>query len=188
MESNTVSKKSNKAWIIVFAVLVPAVILFSLLSYVVYSVYDYHTYVPEYSSTATLYVLKQQNDLETTRQDYEEFELEEKLINDCNHLLKSHTVLDEVINNLDLDMSYSKLRDSISVHNPEKSRILEITVTADTPENAKRIVDQVCDVGVTKITEAMGFKQVYLMEYGILNIKPANERFNIIQMIVDIFE
>lgn len=136
--------------------------------------YDKLTYVPKYNSTATLYILKQQNELTTNRQDYEDFTLALKVVNDCNHMLKSHVVLDTVVANLGLNMSYSALRGSISTSNPEESRILEVTVVADTPENAKRIVDNVCDVGVSEITKAMGFKQVNLIEYGILNTSPCN--------------
>ena len=139
-----------------------------------YITYDKLTYVPRYNSTATLYILKQQSELTTNRQDYEDFTLALKVVNDCNHMLKSHVVLDAVAENLGLNMSYGALRSSISTSNPEESRILEVTVEADTPENAKRIVDNICDVGVAKITEAMGFKQVNLIEYGILNTAPCN--------------
>ena len=142
-----------------------------------YITYDKLTYVPEYSSTATLYILKQNS--ETTQnqyysQDYEDFTLALKVVNDCNQLLKSHSVLDTVIEDLGLEMSYNTLRGSISTSNPEETRILTVTVRAATPELAKRVVDCVCDVGVAKITEAMGFKQVNLYEYGILNTSPSN--------------
>ena len=142
-----------------------------------YITYDKLTYVPEYSSTATLYILKQSSETNQNQyysQDYEDFTLALKVVNDCNQLLKSHSVLDTVIEDLGLEMSYNTLRNSISTSNPEETRILTVTVNAATPELAKRIVDCVCDVGVAKITEAMGFKQVNLYEYGILNTSPSN--------------
>ena len=45
---------------------------------------------------------------------------------------------------------------------------------SDSPENAKRIVDAICEIGQEQITEAMGFQQVNLYEYGTLNDKPCN--------------
>lgn len=45
---------------------------------------------------------------------------------------------------------------------------------ADTPEQAKQIVDAICEIGQEKITQAMGFQQVNLYEYGTLNSKPCN--------------
>ncbi len=135
---------------------------------------DKITYVPEYDSTATLYILKQNETSSQYSSEYEDFTLALKVVNDCNHLLKSHAVIDAVIENLGLDMTYNELRLRISTSNPEETRILEVTVEAESPEMAKCIVDNVCEVGVAKITEAMGFTQVNLYEYGILNTVPCN--------------
>ena len=139
--------------------------------------FDKLTYVPRYNSTATLYILKQSNETTTNQyynQDYEDFTLALKVVNDCNHLLKSHAVLDKVIDELGLKMSYGALRSSISTSNPEETRILEVTVEASKPELAKNIVDKVCEVGEVEIERAMGFRQVNLYEHGILNTSPCN--------------
>ena len=62
----------------------------------------------------------------------------------------------------------------ISTSNPENTRILEVTVEADSPELAKRIVDRLCEIGQDKIAEAMGFQQVNLFEYGTISDEPSN--------------
>ncbi len=97
-----------------------------------------------------------------------------KVVNDCTYLLKSHTVLDEVIGRLHLDVSYEDLYDCVSTSNPEDTRILEVTVRSDSPENAKRIVDQVCTIGAQRIEDAMGFQQVNLYEFGTTDPEPCN--------------
>ena len=131
------------------------------------------TFVPTYSSTATLYILRQDNDTATGNSD-SDFSLALKVVNDCDYLLKSHSVLDEVIQKLNLEIDYKDLSKSVSTSNPENTRILEVTVESDSPENAKRIVDALCEIGQEKITAAMGFRQVNLYEYGTLNDKPCN--------------
>lgn len=131
------------------------------------------TFVPAYSSTATLYILRQDNDTSSGNSD-SDFSLALKVVNDCDYLLKSHSVLDEVIQELNLEIDYKNLSKSVSTSNPENTRILEVTVESDSPENAKRIVDALCEIGQEKITEAMGFQQVNLYEYGTLNDKPCN--------------
>lgn len=131
------------------------------------------TYTPRYQSTATLYILNLDNE-DSISSTYNSFTLALKVVNDCTYLLKSHTVLDEVIDELELDISYSQLYKSVSASNPEDTRILEVTVEADSPEEAKEIVDAICSIGPEKIREAMGFDQVNLYEYGILNTKPCN--------------
>lgn len=134
---------------------------------------DRLTFVPEYSSTATLYILRQYNDTANGSTD-SDFSLALKVVNDCDYLLKSHSVLDEVIQELDLGISYETLSKSVSTSNPANTRILEVMVKSDSPEQAKRIVDTICEIGKEKITEAMGFQQVNLYEYGTLNTEPCN--------------
>ena len=131
------------------------------------------TFDPEYESTATLYILRQ-SDSSSDTDSYSDFSLALNLVNDCDHLLKSHAVLDAVIQELNLNMDYEDLYERVSVTNPEETRVLEVSVVADTPELAKKIVDQVCEKGTVKIDEAMGLKQVNLYEYGILEDEPCN--------------
>ena len=131
------------------------------------------TFIPTYSSTATLYILRQDNDTSTGNSDTD-FSLALKVVSDCDYLLKSHSVLDEVIQELKLETDYKTLSKSVSTSNPENTRILEVTVESDSPENAKRIVDAICEIGQEQITAAMGFQQVNLYEYGTLNDKPCN--------------
>lgn len=128
---------------------------------------------PRYTSTATLYILSQ-DDYDSLSYTSESFSLALKVVNDCNYLLKSHSVLDEVIAELDLDITYGDLYDSVSTKNPENTRILEVTAESDSPEQAKEIVDAICSIGPAKIRDAMGFDQVNLYEYGILNTRPSN--------------
>ncbi len=131
------------------------------------------SFTPHYASTATLYVLKQNDDSSSTNVS-SDFSLALNVVNDCTYLLKSHAVLDQVISELNLDTSYNELYESISTANPDKTRILEVTVEAGSPELAKEIVDAVCVIGTDKIKDAMGFKQVNLYEYGIIDRDPCN--------------
>ena len=136
-------------------------------------VFNRMTFVPQYASTATLYILRQA-DGATASDASSDFSLALKVVNDCTYLLKSHTVLDEVISSLNLDMEYEDLYDCVSTSNPEDTRILEVTVKADSPELAKRIVDRICTIGSKRIEDAMGFQQVNLYELGTTDPDPCN--------------
>lgn len=136
-------------------------------------IFNLITFTPVYKSTATLYILRQdQNGISGSSDD---FSLALKVVGDCDYLLKSHSVLDTVIDDLNLDVSYEQLSHSITTNNPENTRVLEVSATGSTPMEAKKIVDKVCSVGSEKIREAMGFEQVNLYEYGTLNSKPDNK-------------
>ena len=75
-------------------------------------VFNRMTFVPQYASTATLYILRQA-DGATASDASSDFSLALKVVNDCTYLLKSHTVLDEVISSLNLDMEYEWCKDGV---------------------------------------------------------------------------
>lgn len=126
---------------------------------------------PLYNSTSTLYVLRQDD---TENYSSSDFNLALNLVNDCTYMLKSHAVLDDVIEDLKLDMSYTALSDSISTKNPDSSRILEVSVKTDDPELSKKVVDKVCSIGAERISDAMRMDQVSVFERGTLEDTPCN--------------
>ena len=133
------------------------------------------TYVPKYSSTATMYILKEVNENTASYDATNDFNLALKVVQDCDILLKSHTVLDKVIEELKLDMNYGALHGMIHTSNPEETRILYVTITADTPDNAKMIVDRLCTIGADTINTVMGYDQVNLYELGTYSTTPSNQ-------------
>ncbi len=128
---------------------------------------------PKYNSTATLYVLRQGGeDYAYTQSD---FTLALNVVNDCTYMLKSHAVLDEVIDELELSLPFKTLKEAISTSNPSGTRVLEVSIKADTPEEAKRIVDAVCIKAADKISQAMGgVDQVNVYSKGTLEQSPCN--------------
>lgn len=135
---------------------------------------DMTFYRPQYSSTASLYIQRTSEESASVGEAANELSLALRLVYDCNYFLKSRTVLNAVIEDLDLDMTYSQLYSRISAVNPANTRIMEITVRGDSPEQAKMIVDRICDLGPEKIEAAIGFSQVHLYEYGELPERPSN--------------
>ena len=161
-----------KALFDLFVKRLPVLILAAAIAVGVFFAYDTFTYVPEYESTAVLYALKQASDgSEASNSD---FSLGLSVTTDCTILLKSHSVLEEVIRELDLKTSYNDLYKAVTTSNPSNSRILNVVVKSDSPENAKRIVDKICEIGVEQIENAMGFRQVNFYERGTLNSRPCN--------------
>jgi len=138
-----------------------------------YFAYTQITFVPQYESTATLYILREKEG-DTINRSSDDFSLALKVVKDCDYLLKSHSVLDEVIAQQHLRIDYDDLYDNVSTSNPSDTRILKVTVKSDTPQSAKEIVDAICTVGTVKIQDAMGFQQVNLYEYGIIENEPCN--------------
>lgn len=86
------------------------------------------------------------------------------------------SVLDEVIDELKLNTDYLKLQKKITTNNPSGTRILEVKAEAATPKLAVKIADAVCRIGVERINDSIGFKQVNISEEGKLNTNRATNR------------
>lgn len=135
---------------------------------------DLMAYRPQYASTATMYILRHGSADISSGEAASELNLALRLVYDCDYFLRSRTVLEDVIRELDLDMTYDQLYARISTANPSNTRVLEITVRGDTPEQAKAIVDRICDIGPGKIEAALGYGQLKRYEYGTLPVSPSN--------------
>lgn len=123
------------------------------------------TYQPMYESTAILYVLRQEGTQQTDSSLNASFTIATNTVNDCTYFFKSPNVLNGIIRDLGLEQNAQQLAKRISTRNPEDSRVLEVTVKAETPQLAKQIVTEVCERGIVVIDEAMGFKQVNLLQF-----------------------
>lgn len=158
----------------VFLRRLPLILLFAVIAALLAVAADAFLIKPMYKSTATLYILKQENtkDYSYTQSDYT---LAMNLVNDCTYMLKSHSVLDEVIEELDLNMSYKDLARVISTRNPENTRILEISVKTANPKTSKTIVDAICASAAKTIERSIGLDQVNIYDEGILETKPCNK-------------
>ncbi len=117
---------------------------------------------PVYTSMSSLLVLSK----ETTLTSLADIQLGTSLTNDYRVLIESTPVLEQVIENLDLDMTADALRGSITIDNPTDSRILEISVVNTDPEMAKEIVDEIANVSSVFIGDKMEVIPPKIIEVG----------------------
>ncbi len=131
-------------------------------------VYTRFLITPMYSATSTILVLTN----ETTLSSLADLQIGSSLTQDYSILITTRTVLQDVVDNLDLDMTYQQLEDSITVEYPEDTRIMEITVTNPDPELAKEIVDEVANVGSDFIGDQMEVVPPKIVEEGEVAASP----------------
>lgn len=117
---------------------------------------------PVYRSTATMLVISK----ETTLTSLADLQLGSQLTQDYSVLIKSRPVLEEVIDNLGLDMSYGALKSAISINNPTDTRILEISVTDSDPELARDLVNELVNTGSVYIGDQMEVVPPKIIEEG----------------------
>lgn len=117
---------------------------------------------PVYSATSTMLVLTK----ETTLSSLADLQIGSQLTQDYSMLLTTRTVLQDVIDNLGLDMTYRQLESCIKINYPEDTRIMEITVSNPDPEMAKKIVDELSEVGAEFIGDQMEVVPPKVVEAG----------------------
>lgn len=117
---------------------------------------------PIYTSTSSILVLSK----ETTLTSLADIQLGTSLTKDYTVLIESTPVLEQVIENLELDMTAEDLRECMLIENPSDSRILEISVDNTDPEMAKEIVDEIANVASAFIGDKMEVIPPKIIEVG----------------------
>lgn len=127
---------------------------------------------PKYTSTTSMYMLARSDesgavtsgDLQTGTQ----------LTQDYMELVKSRTVLEEVISVLNLEMEPEELSDAITTSNPDNTRILTIQVEDEDPEVAREIADAVRESASNTIQDIMEIDAVNTVEEANLPTTPSS--------------
>ena len=119
--------------------------------------------VPQYTSTSQLYVFTKS----TSITNLADLQTSSNLTNDYKVVVTGRPVLEQVITNLKLEEeTYGSLSGRVAISNPSNSRILEITVTDPNPQLAKKIADEIADVGAAFISEKMDQDPPSVIQYG----------------------
>lgn len=119
--------------------------------------------VPQYQSTAEMYVLTKSTSITSLT----DLQTGTNLTNDYLVIVKGRPVLEQVIKNLGLeDETYASLSSRVTSANPSNSRILQITVTDTDPNRAKLIADEIADVSAAFIAEKMDQDAPRIIQYG----------------------
>ena len=103
---------------------------------------------------------------ETTLTSLADLQLGASLTSDYTVLITSTPVMEQVISDLNLDMTAEQLKESVSINNPTDTRILEITVNNTDSKMAKKIVDEIANVSSSYIGDKMEVIPPKIIEVG----------------------
>ena len=118
--------------------------------------------IPQYKSSSMMYILSK----ETTLASLADLQIGSQLTNDYQIIVKSRPVLQTVIEQLNLDLTYEQFSKRITINNPSNTRILTITTEDADPQLAKDIVDSIARVASDYIAETMEMIPSKLIEEG----------------------
>lgn len=116
---------------------------------------------PKYESTTKIMVLNKQDNNTLTSAD---MQTSTQLTKDYAELIQSRTVLEGVIAQLNLDMTYKEMLNKVSVETSSDSRIVSISVTDEDPYTASEIANAVRDMATEHIQSVMDIEAVNVVD------------------------
>lgn len=146
------------------------IICSAVIGVVAFGLYTYTMIDPLYESQSMMYVLTKSTSLTSLA----DVQLGTQLTNDYVVFVTSRPVVDKVIDNLDLKMTYKEFLDHVSVDNPSNTRILKITVSHTDPKMAQTIVNELTDVAASRVAEVMDTDAPRVADYGHLPANPSS--------------
>ena len=132
-------------------------------------VYTKTMVTPLYKSSATIYILSKDTVVSLS-----DIQLGSQLTKDYTVLVKSRPVIDQVIENLDLDMTYGQVLSRLELANPTDTRMITITFTDEDPEMAKKVADEVAKVSKARVKEIMNTQEPTIAEEGYVPNQPSS--------------
>lgn len=144
---------------------------------------------PDYESSAMLIVNADQT-APANVVTYEQLNTAKQLVNTCEVILKSDTVLQEVIDNLGLNMTTKQLAGIISVSGVNETAVFNITVKYKDPGIAAAIANGISDVAPEILVRTLKASSVEIISPAELNSNPVspNVRLNtLVSLLLGLF-
>ena len=130
--------------------------------------YSYFVADPVYESTSRLYIQTQSTSITSLA----DIQMSTVLASDYVELIQSRTLCQEVVDNLNLDMTYRDVQKCMTVTNPEDTRILNIAIQGKNPQETTAIANEVALVAKQKISDVMKTDEPSLWETAIVPKQP----------------
>lgn len=125
---------------------------------------------PEYEATSKLYVLNSSD----SALNLSDLQIGSYLASDYIEVFKTWEVHEMVISNLNLKYSYAEMQDMLTVENPTGTRILYITVTSPSADEAAAIANEYASVAIKYIADTMSTDEPNIMSVALVPTNPAS--------------
>lgn len=127
---------------------------------------------PVYQADVEIYVATSEE-----MSSYSDVQVSSLLTDDYKQIIKSRNVLNKVIENLSLDISYRSLANMISIQNLENTRCIRIMVTCSEPMLARDIANELLVVSADQISKVISSVNTTIVDRAdissVAEIKPS---------------
>lgn len=140
--------------------------------------YSYARFVlPEqFESTTKIYIVNKSNG-DSTYYNSTDLQAGTYLTKDYSELIVSRSVMEQVVDDLQLPYDYKTLQGMVTVEIPDETRIIEITVEDTNPQDAQTIANEIRVVAADLIQEVMGVEAVNTIETADLPLSKSSPSY-----------
>ena len=127
---------------------------------------------PQYEASALMIVNTRQDTTSNVTSD--QINSATKLVSTYSIILKSDTVLNQVIQNLGLSLDYQHLAERVTVSAVDDTQVMKVTVTSDNPEWARQVCEQITQISPDVILEAVEAGSVKVISNASISPEPVS--------------
>ncbi len=155
----------------------PIIVIAALLTTLVGIAYGLWIQKPMYNSYTTIVLTRTDNGSTTTDGTgitQSDILLNQNLVSTYREIIKSKRILNQVINNLDLNISTDELEKNISVTSEKDTEVIKISVNSSNPTDAKDIANEIERVFSNEIISIYNIKNITIIDYAEEDTTPYN--------------
>lgn len=145
------------------------IILITAIVGIIGCIYGLFIQVPIYKSSSTIVLIS-----DTSELTYNEVSLNKNLVGTYTEIIKSKRVLNQVIENLDLNYSYSQLYNNVEISSVANTEIIKITISDKDGVIAKNIANDIAEVFAKEIPELYSISNVNILDTAETPTSPSN--------------
>ena len=127
---------------------------------------------PQYEASALMIVNTRQDTTSNVTSD--QINSATKLVSTYSIIIKSDTVLQQVINDLGLSLTYGELKDRVTVDAVDDTQVMKITVRSNNPEWAQQVCNKITEVSPDAILEAVEAGSVKVISQAPVPTEPVS--------------
>lgn len=158
----------NKKFVIILIIAIFAIMGF---------VYTKTMTKPEYKATTKLVLVSNNSSNTEGTITQAEVTLNQKLVATYTEIIKTKSVLRQVIENTGLNIDENELRENVSVKLVTSTQLIEISVTDSNPENTVIIANEISKVLIDKAAEIYGMSNISILDNAKLPTVPYNVNY-----------
>lgn len=140
------------------------IILFIVVVGIMGCLYGLFIQKPVYKSSTSIVLISESQTGATLT--YNDVSLNQNLVSTYSEIIKSRRVLNQVIDNLSLDYSYSNLSKNVEVSSVTGTQIIKISVSDRNNKTAMKIADEIAKVFAKEIPELYNISNVNILDYA----------------------